>query len=36
MNKIRIWTGILLLGFVLAIPFFSPLQKYLSIPNEIV
>lgn len=35
-NKIRIWVGILLLIVVMAVPFSSPLQKYLSIPNEIV
>lgn len=35
-NKVRLWTGILLLVFILGLPFFAPVQKYLSIPNNIV
>ncbi|WP_099158457.1 SpoIVB peptidase [Virgibacillus ndiopensis] len=35
-NKLRIGVGILLLVTLVALPFFNPLQKYLSIPNEIV
>ncbi|WP_373892726.1 SpoIVB peptidase [Virgibacillus natechei] len=35
-NNIRISIGILLLIALLAIPFFSPMQKYLSIPSDIV
>ncbi|MFD1039188.1 SpoIVB peptidase [Virgibacillus byunsanensis] len=35
-KNIRIWTGVFLLVAVLAAPFLTPLQKYLSIPNEIV
>ncbi|PAV29125.1 SpoIVB peptidase [Virgibacillus profundi] len=30
------WVGFLLFFALLAIPFFTPLQQYLSIPNEIV
>jgi stage IV sporulation protein B len=36
MNKMRKWTGIMLLILVMAFPFFAPLQTYLSIPNKIV
>ncbi|WP_188453702.1 SpoIVB peptidase [Virgibacillus oceani] len=35
-NKIRLGVGILLLVTLSALPFFNPLQNYLSIPNEIV
>lgn len=35
-DYVRVWAGILLLLIILAAPFFSPLQKYLSIPNDIV
>ncbi|RYG74645.1 SpoIVB peptidase [Lentibacillus lipolyticus] len=35
-NKIRIWTGILLLTAVLALPFLKPVQQYLSIPDEVI
>src|SRR5690625_3645709 len=36
MNYIRLAVGVLLLTILLAAPFFNPLQKYLSIPSEIV
>lgn len=36
MNNIRIGIGILFLVAILAVPFLTPLQKYLSIPHEIV
>lgn len=36
MKNSRIWIGILLLITLITVPFFSPLQQYLSIPNEIV
>ncbi|MEC5422301.1 SpoIVB peptidase [Virgibacillus sp. C22-A2] len=35
-NKLRIWIGIVLLFVVGAVPFLTPMQTYLSIPNEIV
>lgn len=35
-NKVRLWTGILLLVLVMGLPFLAPVQKYLSIPNNIV
>lgn len=35
-KEIRIWVGILLLAALVVIPFYSPIQKYLSIPNTIV
>ncbi|WP_163969951.1 SpoIVB peptidase [Oceanobacillus halotolerans] len=35
-SNIRLWIGVLLLVAVIAAPFLTPLQKYLSIPNEIV
>ncbi|WP_370642259.1 SpoIVB peptidase [Virgibacillus salidurans] len=35
-NKIRISVGVLLLIALFAIPFLNPMQKYLSIPNDIV
>ncbi|WP_088050587.1 SpoIVB peptidase [Virgibacillus dakarensis] len=35
-NKIRILTGILLLFIITAVPFFTPVKQYLSIPDEIV
>ncbi len=36
MKHSRIWIGIVLLMMLLAVPFYSPLQQYLSIPSEIV
>lgn len=35
-NEIRIWIGILLLVALVVMPFYTPIQKYLSIPNNIV
>ncbi|MEN1970142.1 SpoIVB peptidase [Lentibacillus sp. N15] len=35
-NKIRIMAGVLLLLTILAVPFFTPLKQYLSIPNQLV
>ena len=35
-RNLRVWLGILLLIFVFVLPFLTPFQKYLSIPNEIV
>ncbi|WP_430785370.1 SpoIVB peptidase [Virgibacillus flavescens] len=35
-NEVRIWIGILLLAVLVVIPFYTPIQKYLSIPNNIV
>lgn len=35
-KEIRIWVGILLLVALVVIPFYSPVQKYLSIPNTVV
>ncbi|MGY0693041.1 SpoIVB peptidase [Virgibacillus sp. FSP13] len=35
-NKIRILVGVLLFLTVLAVPFFTPVKQYLSIPNDIV
>lgn len=35
-NGVRIWVGILLLALLVVIPFYAPVQKYLSIPNNIV
>ncbi|WP_106497191.1 SpoIVB peptidase [Lentibacillus sp. Marseille-P4043] len=35
-NKIRILVGVLLLITLLAVPFFTPVKQYLSIPNDIV
>lgn len=32
----RTWIGILLLAVLVAIPFYTPIQKYLSIPDNIV
>ncbi|MFD2045956.1 SpoIVB peptidase [Ornithinibacillus salinisoli] len=35
-NKIRLITGVMLLIALLTVPFMPPIQKYISIPNEIV
>src|SRR5690625_4822229 len=35
-KNIRMWLGVLFLSFILILPFLTPFQKYLSIPNEIV
>ncbi|ASK63247.1 SpoIVB peptidase [Virgibacillus phasianinus] len=35
-NEFRIWIGILLLAALVVLPFYTPIQKYLSIPNNIV
>ncbi|GAB3052279.1 SpoIVB peptidase [Virgibacillus ainsalahensis] len=35
-NNLRIYTGVLLLMVLLAVPFFAPIQKYISIPTDIV
>lgn len=35
-NNIRTWVGFLLLVIILTVPFSTSLNKYLSIPNEIV
>lgn len=35
-NKIRILVGVLLLTAMIAVPFFTPLKQYLSIPNKLV
>ncbi|RLL48125.1 SpoIVB peptidase [Oceanobacillus piezotolerans] len=36
LNRIRQWIGVLLLIAVIAIPMFTPINKYLSIPKEVV
>jgi len=35
-NALRNWFGVLLLAVMLFVPFFAPVNNYLSIPNEIV
>lgn len=35
-NEVRIWVGIILLAALVVLPFHTPIQKYLSIPNSIV
>lgn len=35
-KSIRMWVGVLLLICLLSVPFLPPLQKYFSIPNEII
>jgi len=35
-NTIRNWIGVILLFTLIAVPFLTPLQNYLSIPNKIV
>jgi len=35
-KNIRLWVGILLLVMMFSVPFLTPLQKYFSIPNEIL
>lgn len=35
-NNMRMWIGVLCLAFILTVPFLTPVQKYLSIPNDLV
>ena len=36
LNKLRLILGVILLSLVVAVPLLTPVNKYLSIPNEIV
>src|SRR5690625_3840182 len=35
-NNMRMWIGVLCLAFILTVPFLTPVQKYLSIPNNLI
>src|SRR5690625_189178 len=35
-NNVRMWIGFLCLAFILTVPFLTPVQKYLSIPNNFI